>query len=368
MEPRSRETTPTKEDLEFIVDDGYRHDVDPDYVPDEKYLVSGKEFKKLRQNAKKLGAESLDYSKRKNNKYMVTLSSGEKVHFGSSKYADYLTHKDKERRDKYLARATKIKNKQGGYENLTQDNIIFKEAKEFKVQDSKIKYKRIPIEIKYSNGKKGPLVIETPFLFSFGVSEKKNQETKKFVGYSIPVCLWAKDSEPNNKEKAFLDVINNLTSLSQQYLENEYGPDLASSLTSPLYYKQEEYTDKKGKKKTRIDPSSAPVFYAKLIYSEKSKKILSLFKGKGGKDLNPFKYTDQYCNVKLALIIEGIFISKTVTSLQIKVHECYVKPLKPRESLLSIEEEDEDEEQSDNEEITDQVVEELVISDEEENE
>ena len=88
-----------------------------------------------------------------------------------------------------------------------------------------------------------------------------------------------------------------------------------------------------------------------------------MFKGKGGKDLNPFKYIDQYCNVKLALIIEGIFISKTVTSLQIKVHECYVKPLKPRESLLTIEEEDE--EQSDIEEITDQVVEDLVIPDEE---
>ena len=117
------------------------------------------------------------------------------------------------------------------------------------------------------------------------------------------------------------------------------------------------------KKKTRIDTSSSPVSYAKLIYSEKSKKILSLFKGKGGEDLNPFKYIDQYCNVKLALIIEGIFISKTVTSLQIKVHECYVKPLKPRESLLTIEEEDE--EQSDIEEITDQAVEDLVISDEE---
>ena len=246
------------------------------------------------------------------------------------------------------------------YENLTQENIIFKEAKEFKVKDSKIKYKRIPIEIKYSNGKKGRLVIETPFLFSFGVSEKKNQETKKLVGYSIPVCLWAKDSEPNNKEKAFLEVINNITSLSQKYLENEYGPDLASSLTSPLYYKQEEYTDKKGKKKTRNDPSSAPVFYAKLIYSEKSKKILSLFKGKGGKDLNPFKYINQYCNVKQALIIEGIFISKTVTSLQIKVHECYVKQLKPRESLLTIEEEE-----SEGEELTDQVVEDLVISEEE---
>ena len=78
MEPRSRETTPTKEDLDFIVDDGYRHDVDPDYISDEKYLVSGKEFKKLTRNAKKLGAESLDYSTRKNNKYMATLSSGKK--------------------------------------------------------------------------------------------------------------------------------------------------------------------------------------------------------------------------------------------------------------------------------------------------
>ena len=87
-----------------------------------------------------------------------------------------------------------------------------------------------------------------------------------------------------------------------------------------------------------------------------------MFKGKGGKDLNPFKYIDQYCNVKLALIIEGIFISKTVTSLQIKVHECYVKPLKPRESSLTIEEE---EEESEGEELTDQVVEDLVTSEEE---
>ena len=107
MEPRSRETTPTKEDL------------DSDYVPNDKYLVSGKEFEKLTRNAKKLGAESLDYSTRKNNKYMVTFKSGKKVHFGSTKYADYLTHKDKERRDKYLARATKIKNKQG---ELTYNN------------------------------------------------------------------------------------------------------------------------------------------------------------------------------------------------------------------------------------------------------
>ncbi|CAH3191938.1 unnamed protein product [Porites evermanni] len=272
MEPRSRETTPTKEDLEFIVDDGYRHDEDPDYVPNEKYVVTGSEFKRLTRNAKKLGAETLDYSTRKNNKYMATLPGGKKVHFGSPKYPDYTIHKDKERRDKYLSRATKIKNKQG--------------------------------ELTYTN--------------------------------------------PESK--------------------NEYGPDLASSLSSPFYYKQIEYTDKKGKKRTKVDESSAPVLYAKLIYSEKSRKILSLFKGKGGRDLNPFKYINQYCNVKLALIIEGIFISKTVTSLQIKVHECYVKELEPRKSLLTIDEKSSDSDidsDSDSEGITDQVVDELLLSDEE---
>ena len=81
-----------------------------------KNVVSGKEFKKLTRNAKKLGAETLDYSTRKNNKYVATLPGGKKVHFGSPKYPDYLTHKDK---DKYLARATKIKNKSG---DLTYNN------------------------------------------------------------------------------------------------------------------------------------------------------------------------------------------------------------------------------------------------------
>ena len=221
------------------------------------------------------------------------------------------------------------------YDQITQENIIFNEPKEFKVKDSNIKYKRIPIEIKYPNGKKGALVIETPLLFSFGVSEKKNQETGKLVGYSMPVCLWSKDASPNSEEKAFFDVIINVVKLCNFHLESEYGADAASSLSSPFYYKQIDYTDKKGKKKTKIDSSSAPVLYAKLVYSEKSKKILYLFKTNRGKDLNPFKYIDQYCNVKMALIIEGIFISKTVVSLQIKVHECQVKQLKPRESLLT---------------------------------
>ena len=192
--------------------------------------------------------------------------------------------------------------------------------------------------------------------------KKKNQDTGKLVGYSMPVCLWSKDSVPNTKELSFFETLSNVVLMCRRYLESEYGADLASSLSSPFYYKQVEYIDKKGKKKTKIDESSAPVLYAKLIYSEKSKKILSLFKTKGNKDLNPFKYIDQYCNVKMALIIEGIFITKTVTSLQIKVHECYVKPLKPRESLLTIEEEDEEKDEESEDENEKVYIEDLILS------
>ena len=122
----SKNDIPTKEDKDFIVDDGYNHDEDPTYEPkdsyssdDDKYVVTGKEFKQLTKKAKKLGAELLDYSTRKNNKYVATLSRGKKIHFGSSQHPDFLIHQDKERRERYLARAKKIKNKQG---ELTYNN------------------------------------------------------------------------------------------------------------------------------------------------------------------------------------------------------------------------------------------------------
>ena len=114
------------EDIDFIVEDGYKNDEDPDYVPekeessdDDKYVVKGKDFQKLSKKAKKLGAESLDYSKRKNNKYVVKLPGGKNLHFGSSQYPDFLIHKDNERKEKYLSRAKKIKNKKG---ELTFEN------------------------------------------------------------------------------------------------------------------------------------------------------------------------------------------------------------------------------------------------------
>ena len=78
----------------------------------KKILIQGDDFKRLQKKAKKLGASSLDYSKRKNNKYMVEYD-GKKIRFGSVNTEDFIIHKDPDRREKYLTKAKKITNKDG---------------------------------------------------------------------------------------------------------------------------------------------------------------------------------------------------------------------------------------------------------------
>ena len=80
--------------------------------PPQNYLAQGDVFKKLQKKAKKLGATSLQYSKRKNHKYVVEYNN-KNIHFGSANTEDYITHHDLVRREKHREKAKKIKNKDG---------------------------------------------------------------------------------------------------------------------------------------------------------------------------------------------------------------------------------------------------------------
>ena len=66
-----------------------------------------------------------------------------------------------------------------------------------------------------------------------------------------------------------------------------------------LYYKHIEYQNSKGKTKKKKDESSSQVLYVKLIYSDKTKKIFSIFRTKGNKSINPLDYLNQYLNTKM---------------------------------------------------------------------
>ena len=223
---------------------------------------------------------------------------------------------------------------------VQKESVIFSKSKTDKHGNEIIK-----IQTLYDNNKPGPLVIETPFLFSFGVNERSSQETDELVGYTLPVCLWRKDKEPTPEQNQFFNCLTLIQKYAHEYLEETYNSDVSGSLSEILYYKQS--LDKKGRKKR--DESFPPILYAKLICSGKdqSTKILSLFRTKGEESIDPMEYFRKICIVKLALIVDSIYISETYVSIQVKVRECYVKPpsfpyLSTFEPLLTIEDSDEE--------------------------
>ena len=230
------------------------------------------------------------------------------------------------------------------FESITEDNTVFQTAKKHKVPNSKIKYQRIKIERKLPNGKLTPLVVETPFLFSFGISERKDQETNKISGYSIPVCLWKKDAEPNKKETNFFNIINKIQELCQNHLSRDNGENEATSLSEILYYKQAECIVQKGKTKKKKDKTSSPVLYVKLIYSSDTKTFSTLFRVKGKKEVKPLDYKDKYFNSRMAIIFDSIYLGKNSVSIQVKAQEVHILPFEERKSILQYKENDDDEE------------------------
>ena len=59
-------------------------------------------------------------SNRKNKKFYVIVNN-KKIHFGDKRYEDFTQHKDKKRRENYIKRASKIRDKNG---KLTKDNPL----------------------------------------------------------------------------------------------------------------------------------------------------------------------------------------------------------------------------------------------------
>ena len=210
--------------------------------------------------------------------------------------------------------------------------------------NSQFDYERIKIETAYGSDRTGPLRVETPFLFSFGVKEQLEKTTKKPTGYSIPVCLWGKENEPTDEERQFHNFIRDIYDLCYKKLKNKYGEKTVDKMKFPIYLNEVE--------SDCIDETSiiklSPVLYAKLCYSEKVKKFSTLFDSKSdGYNTSPLDYIEKYCYVKMILQIESIYISAKTISVQIRAKEVYFKPLPERERLMKmnpLDEESKDEE------------------------
>lgn len=218
--------------------------------------------------------------------------------------------------------------------DFCEKNILFLEPTSDKNGNDFIK-----IRARNPNNKQGLLVIESPFLFSFGVSERRSKETEDLMGYTLPLCMWKKDGEESQEEKEFFQCLVKIRDIYYKHLEDVYGPEQANELKEIFYYN--EITDKKGRNKR--DESTPPILYVKLVYPRKDDRIFSLFRTKGDDNVDPLKYLNKYCTVKAALLVDGMYMSENAVYVQLKVSEAYVKFQKAITPLLNVvESEDED--------------------------
>tara|TARA_B100000686_G_C16779374_1_gene970762 strand:+ start:458 stop:1351 length:894 start_codon:yes stop_codon:yes gene_type:complete len=187
-----------------------------------------------------------------------------------------------------------------------------------------INYKRIRLSVKNSDGSVGDLILPTTEVFSFGVQENKDMGSGKVNGYTMPLCLWSKNGA-TDEEKDFSDTFNNIVDHIKKYLldkrddiEHYELEDADLKRFNPLYWKKE---------RGKVVEGLGPTLYAKLIYSKKSNKILTLFSDHHeNTDIDPMSLFGKYCFVQGAIKIESIFIGNKI-SLQVKLYEAVVRRL-----------------------------------------
>ena len=202
--------------------------------------------------------------------------------------------------------------------------MVFSDPQKGSIPNTPISYKRINISTLNKDGSLGDLILPTERVFSFGVSENLNPDTKKINGHVLPLCLYNRDG-PSNAEKAFVETFNNIVEHCKKHLiknkEEIEQYELAMNdlkKFNPLYYKKD---------KGKIVEGTGPTLYAKLIESKKHNKILSMFFNMDGETLDPLSMLGKYCYVKGAIKIESIFVGSNKISFQVKLYEAEIESM-----------------------------------------
>lgn len=208
-------------------------------------------------------------------------------------------------------------------ETLDYENIKF-ERTTCKVPDSKDHtYERINISLNDGDELNSDLLIEVD-CFSFGVSLAPNfkhnslvsRKDLEFESYSFPISLY-KD-EPTEKQQKFIDSFQKLCKHIIKYVNTEHL--LVDSFNVMNLEKLNPLRDGKN------------VIYPKLIMNRNKDKILTLFTGKNGEEIDGFKLKNMFCNCTVLLKIEYVYVSKITNemSLVIKLREAIVEPVEEK--------------------------------------
>lgn len=136
---------------------------------------------------------------------------------------------------------------------------------------------RINIQDKTPSGKLQDLMFRTEELFSFGISDSKDQATGVKNGYTLPLCLWNQEGATVS-QKYFTDLVEGaiLEKIKKFIVANRKALkrgdlELNDLRKMKIFYRKK---DENG----NVNMSDAPTWYPKLIVQKKKDlKIISRF-------------------------------------------------------------------------------------------
>lgn len=217
-------------------------------------------------------------------------------------------------------------------EDITEydvNNIIFSEPQLNTIPNQpSVKYYRIYLDTRNPNGTKGSVLIRTPQLFSFGVSENKSfNENEKGGGYTFPLCLWSREGA-TDEEKSWISSFNAIVDHCKKKVfelaEDVERYDLSENefkTFNPLFYKKE---------KGKIVEGQGPTLYPKLIQTRngkdngKNKFYSNFFDKDTEQQLEPLELIGKHCQTTAIIKVESIFINSKSIKLQVKLFEAVV--------------------------------------------
>ncbi len=175
-------------------------------------------------------------------------------------------------------------------EKFDIDDLVFGDKIEGEMKDG-TSFKKIPISVKRPDGSVGPLIMVSDTIFSFGV-----QRETKYDTYTVSLALCDKD-KPTRKQRQFVEAIRDIISACDPKPKScFYGNE-----DNPIMYLKLDFDKRCGEFTTK--------FYERKTMEDK----------KSTKEIKPEKYIGKYCQVKVAVKIDCMFVVKGAT-LQVKAH------------------------------------------------
>ena len=218
---------------------------------------------------------------------------------------------------------------------------------------------RMFINYQYPNGSRGPLVLKTPEMYSYGIKKFDSNDVNDVnavPSYSLSLVTYdsypAYSSGPTPHEKAFIDAVDKITAVIKAHLEKSQvfnswkGHDVNVMLLDIFNRENDKAAAAVG------GVAAAPKLYCKLKYSYKDNvrrtdtRFVDRSKARFKREMDIEELTDARFRCNAAILISDVFCMPGLIKVRVMAVDCKVRSIVGKTSYLTDTDDDDDDDEA----------------------